>query len=62
MATNFGLVSFKEVIQMTINLFFITLSLTISKRVQSKEKYERNLEVQERMEQSKDYLFRNGNM
>lgn len=47
---------------MTINLFFITLSLTISKRVQSKDKYERDLAVQERMEQSKDYLFKNGNM
>ena len=42
---------------MTINLFFITLTLSVSKRKKSKEEFERNLEVQNRMEQSKEKVF-----
>ncbi|MBO1512230.1 YrzI family small protein [Metabacillus bambusae] len=42
---------------MTINLFFITLTLSVSKRKNSKEEFERNLEVQKRMEQSKEKVF-----
>jgi uncharacterized protein (TIGR02413 family) len=47
----------KEVIHMTINLFFITLTLSVSKLKKSKEEFERNLEVQKRMEQSKEKVF-----
>jgi uncharacterized protein (TIGR02413 family) len=47
----------KEVIHMTINLFFITLTFSVSKRRKSKEEFERNLEVQNRMEQSKEKVF-----
>ncbi|WP_084822392.1 YrzI family small protein [Bacillus sp. SA1-12] len=38
---------------MTINLFFITLTFSVSKRKHSKEEIETNQEVQKRMEQSK---------
>ncbi|MGM0874350.1 MAG: YrzI family small protein [Bacillota bacterium] len=47
---------------MTINLFFITLTLSVSKRKNSKEEFEKNQEIQRRMEQSREKefeLFRN---
>ncbi|MBM7605823.1 uncharacterized protein (TIGR02413 family) [Metabacillus crassostreae] len=47
---------------MTINLFFITLTFSVSKRNQSKQEFEKNEQVQQKMEQlkEKEYeLFRN---
>ncbi|MDQ0231557.1 YrzI family small protein [Metabacillus malikii] len=45
---------------MTINLFFITL--TITRRLQSKDKVERNEEINKLMEQSRDKLYKTGDM
>jgi uncharacterized protein (TIGR02413 family) len=42
---------------MTINLFFITLTLTVSKRNNSKEEFEKNLDVQRKMELSREKVF-----
>ncbi|QGQ47350.1 YrzI family small protein [Metabacillus sediminilitoris] len=42
---------------MTINLFFITLTLSVTKRKNSKEEIEKNLEVQRKMEQSREKVF-----
>lgn len=42
---------------MTINLFFITLTLSISKRKSSKQEFERNKEIQRRMEEMKEKQF-----
>ncbi len=42
---------------MTINLFFITLTLSISKRKQSKNDVQRNQEIQRRMDEVKEKQF-----
>ncbi|PGT82934.1 hypothetical protein COD11_14070 [Bacillus sp. AFS040349] len=47
----------KEVIHMTINLFFITLTLSVSKRKNSKNDVERNQEIQKRMDEMKEKQF-----
>jgi uncharacterized protein (TIGR02413 family) len=47
----------KEVIHMTINLFFITLTLSVSKRNNSKNDVERNQEIQKRMDEMKEKQF-----
>lgn len=42
---------------MTINLFFITLTFSVSKRKKSKEELEKDLEVERRMNQAKEKTF-----
>ncbi|MCM3161868.1 MULTISPECIES: YrzI family small protein [Bacillaceae] len=42
---------------MTINLFFITLTLSVSKRKNSKNDVERNQEIQKRMDEMKEKQF-----
>ncbi|MGM7721038.1 YrzI family small protein [uncultured Metabacillus sp.] len=42
---------------MTINLFFITLTFSVSKRKRSKEEMETNQEVKQRMEHSRVKVF-----
>lgn len=42
---------------MTINLFFITLTFSVSKRKKSKEEFEKDLEVESRMEQAREKTF-----
>lgn len=47
---------------MTINLFFITLTFSVSKRNQSKQEFEKNEQIQQKMEEVKEReyeLFRN---
>jgi|GEM_PF-6834348 len=44
---------------MTINLFFITLTLSVSKRKQSKNDIQREQEIQRRMEEVKTKQFEN---